>query len=156
MPLIYKSINNLKMRKYFLLLFIAFLSTNCYPQMGYEKMVTDFFKTYSTNPEQALDDIFKTNEWLMKNEDGIASVKSKLNLNIGLMGEYCGYEKIVKRQLGESMVLESYLVKYERQPLRFTLKFYKPKDKWILYNFQFDEDVDEELHESAKIYFIEP
>lgn len=143
------------MKKIILLTFIALLSTNCYPQMGYEKIVTDFFETYATNPEKALDDIFKTNDWLMKNQDGITSVKSKLNLNIELMGEYCGYEKIIKRQLGKSMVLESYLVKYERQPLRFTFKFYKAKDTWILFNFQFDEDADDELEESAKIYFIE-
>jgi len=72
-----------------------------------------------------------------------------------LLGKYHGFEKIVRKELGESLVLESYLVKYDRQPLRFTFKFYKPNDKWILFNFQYDEDVDEELSESASVFYIE-
>jgi len=48
------------MKKNILLFLIVLLSTNCNPQNTYEKMVSNFFSTYATNPEKALDDIFKT------------------------------------------------------------------------------------------------
>ncbi len=42
------------------------------------------------------------------------------------------------------------LVKYERQPLRFIFKYYKPQNDWRILNFSFDENVDEALEEIMK------
>jgi hypothetical protein len=43
-------------------------------------------------------------------------------------------------------------VKYDRQPIRFNFLFYSPNGQWQLQNFSFDDGIDEELKEAAKIY----
>jgi hypothetical protein len=51
-------------------------------------------------------------------------------------------------------MLYSYLVKYDRQPLRFIFKFYKPNDKWVLYSYALDDSLDDEIQEAAKLYYL--
>jgi hypothetical protein len=34
---------------------------------------------------------------------------------------------------------------FERQPVRLEFVFYRPKDKWIIYSYSFDDNIDEEL-----------
>jgi hypothetical protein len=46
----------------------------------------------------------------------------------------------------------TYIVKYDREPLRFTFFFYKPKDVWRVSNFSYDENISDELEEAAKVY----
>jgi hypothetical protein len=35
------------------------------------------------------------------------------------------------------LVVQYYLVVYERQPLKFELAFYKPKDEWVFQKAQY-------------------
>ena len=49
----------------------------------------------------------------------------------------------------------SCVVKYEMQLIRFMFTLYKPKDKWLLINFQFSTDFTNELDDSSKFYYIE-
>ncbi len=51
-------------------------------------------------------------------------------------------------------MLYSYLVKYDRQPLRFIFKFYKLNDKWVLYSYALDDSLDDEIQEAAKLYYL--
>ena len=89
---------------------------------------------------------------LDRNKDGIENVKTQLTSFLGLVGDYYGYEKSTDKSVGESYKLISYMIKYDRQPVRFTFVFYKPKDKWQVQNFQYDDNLDEELEESGKVY----
>ena len=43
-----------------------------------------------------------------------------------------------------------FLVKYEREPIRFTFLLYKPKDKWEVLNFSFNENMDKEIEDANK------
>lgn len=117
-------------------------------------LISNFFNTYNTKGvDSALDDIFATNAWMLqRSKDDIDNVKVQLKSIIQIVGDYYGYENITQKSVGESFKLFSYLVKYDRQPIRFTFMFYKAKDTWKLYNFQFDQDITEELEESAKAY----
>jgi len=87
-----------------------------------------------------------------RNKDGIDNIKTQLTSFLGLVGEYYGYELITEKSVGKSFKLVSYMVKYDRQPMRFTFVFYKPKDKWQVQNFQYDDNLDVELEESGKVY----
>tara|TARA_B100001057_G_C22134148_1_gene675684 strand:- start:54 stop:512 length:459 start_codon:yes stop_codon:yes gene_type:complete len=136
------------------LLFVTVLSTNILKaQTTTEEITTEFFKTYEKSPQKAVDYVFGTNKWMMdRNKDGIENVKTQLTSFLGLVGDYYGYEKITEKSVGESYKLLSYMIKYDRQPVRFTFVFYKPKDKWQVQNFQYDDNLDDELEESGKVY----
>lgn len=136
------------------LLIVTVLSTNILKaQTTTEEITTEFFKTYEKSPQKAVDYVFGTNKWMMdRNKDGIENVKTQLTSFLGLVGDYYGYEKITEKSVGESYKLVSYMIKYDRQPVRFTFVFYKPKDRWQVQNFQYDDNLDDELEESGKVY----
>lgn len=136
------------------LLIVVVLSANILKaQSTTEEIITEFFESYETSPQKAIDYVFGTNKWMIdRNKDGIENVKSQLTNFLGLVGEYYGYEKITEKSVGESFKLVSYMIKYDRQPMRFTFVFYKPNDKWQVQNFKFDDSLDDELEESGKVY----
>lgn len=106
-----------------------------------ESLTLQFFETYKEDPMKALDELFATNIWMSKNQDGIDNLKFKLKENAALIGNYIGYEEIEKTTVGNSLKTIFFIVKYERQPLRFVFRYYKPKDKWQIQNFYFDEEL---------------
>ncbi|CAL2104426.1 conserved exported protein of unknown function [Tenacibaculum sp. 190130A14a] len=134
------------------LLIVTVFSTSILKAQSTEEITKEFFKTYEKSPQKAIDYAFGTNKWMDRNQDGIENVKNQLNNLLGLVGDYCGYEKITEKSIGESYKLVSYMIKYDRQPIRFTFIFYKPKNKWQVLNFQYDDKLDDELEESGKVY----
>ena len=117
-----------------------------------EKITETFFKTYKQNPTKAYGDLFADNKWMKDKQSDIETVKIKLNDFLSGIGEYYGYEPITEKNAGESYILKSFLVKYERQPLRFTFLLYRPRDKWQIQNFTYDTEIEDELAEAAKTY----
>jgi hypothetical protein len=142
------------MKKGLFYLMIQLLCINIAIAQEPKALIDSFFNVYKTKGvDKAFDGIFSTNPWMIqRSKDEIDNVKVQLKSIIQIVGEYYGYEKITQKSIGESFQLFSYLVKYDRQPIRFTFMFYKAKDTWKLYNFQFDQDLKEELGESAKVY----
>lgn len=140
--------------KFLTILILAILTTNILKaQSTTEEITMEFFKTYEKLPQKAVDYVFGTNKWMIdRNKDGIENVKSQLTNFLGLVGDYYGYEKITEKSVGQSFKLVSYMIKYDRQPIRFTFVFYKPKDKWQVQNFKFDDSLDDELEESGKVH----
>lgn len=120
------------------------------------EIVETFFKDYvKSGSSIALDNLYSTNKWMTRSADAIVNLKSQMQgLNDDYVGKYYGYELIVEKRLTESFVLLSYLVKYDRQPLRFTFQFYKPNDTWMIFSFQYDGNMDEEIEEAAKLYYL--
>ena len=139
-----------------LLIIIAGLSNIVHAQSTINEITVKFFTLYETSPKDAVNYAFGTNKWILdRKKDDIANVNTQLTSIIGLIGDYYGYEKIAEKSVGYSYVLISYLVRYDRQPLRFSFVFYKPNDKWQVQNFQFDDAMDDELEEAGKVYRLE-
>ncbi|XWN35882.1 MAG: hypothetical protein ROO71_07925 [Balneola sp.] len=138
-------------------LFTTFGSFNSFAQDTGEELIDNFFSKYeNVGVDEAVEELYKTNPWTARIQDGINNVKSQLGrYNEELVGKYYGYKKIVTKKLGNSYALHSYLVRFDRQPLRFTFQFYKPDNEWRLYSFAFDDNIDEEIEEAAKVYFLE-
>ncbi|BEG98212.1 hypothetical protein [Bacteroides sedimenti] len=122
-----------------------------------EKLIESFFDTYKNKGvKMALNEIFATNVYFsMMHSNTTDEVKNRLTSYTDSIGKYCGYEIVSKRIIGKSLIHYSCIVNYEVQPIRFQFTLYKPKDKWLLYNFQFSTDFMDELDESAKFYYIE-
>jgi hypothetical protein len=117
------------------------------------KMESGFLERYAYNSSQAIDFLAATNKWI--GENNMLDLKSKLDSITPLLGNFEGFELIAFRGVGENYVLRSYLAKYDRQPLRFNLIFYRPKSKWQLQNIEFDFLIDDELKEAARAYRLD-
>ncbi len=121
---------------------------------GVIKKIDTFFDIYkSSSSDKAIDFIFSTNTSLSSSQQ-LISLKAKLDSTRRQLGAFTGQELITQKSSSGSLILLSYLVKHEKQPLRFTFIFYKPQNAWMLYKFKFDDDTDTELEEAGKIYFI--
>ena len=116
-----------------------------------EKINEHFFDLYdSKGISEALEFIFSTNDWI--NETQTSELKNKLVELTKKLGGYQGQEVVSKRSISENYLLYSFLIKYDRQPIRYLFIYYKPKDKWQLQNFQYDDNLETELIEAASAY----
>jgi len=121
-----------------------------------ESLVNKFFDTYlAQGTSAALDQFYATNKWMDRNKDATEKLKSQFANLPALVGDYYGRDLIAKKTLGESFVLISYLVKYDRQPIRFTFELYKPQDSWLAYSFSYDDSFGDELEEAAKVHNLD-
>ncbi|MFN7236091.1 MAG: hypothetical protein ACK5WO_06630 [Cyclobacteriaceae bacterium] len=114
------------------------------------KLEESFIEKFKQNSGDAIDFLTATNKWIGSVEMNF--LKSKLDSITPELGKFQGFELISFRGIGNDYVLRSYLARYERQPLRFNLTFYRPTVRWQLQNIEFDFQIDEELKESARVY----
>ncbi|WP_203259007.1 hypothetical protein [Hyunsoonleella ulvae] len=135
------------------LLIVTVLSTNILKaQASTEEITTEFFKTYEKSPEKAIENIFSTNKWVEESKEALENTKFNLTSGIKSMGNYNGYEKIVEKSVGENYKLVCFMLKYDREPIRFSFIFYRPKDKWQMQSIAFDGGLSDELEESGKVW----
>nr|WP_294776280.1 hypothetical protein [uncultured Flavobacterium sp.] len=143
------------MKKIILIPILLLLTLPTFGQSNPDELINNFFKEYSKTPSKAVEDIYATNPWTVRLRDGIETMKNEVSkYTIDYVGKYYGYELIIKKQFSESFILYSYMVKYDRQPMRFIFEFYKPNDKWTLFSLKIDSDLDTEIEESAKLYNV--
>ncbi len=126
--------------------------TPLFSQLSPGQALERFFNKYRYEPMEAVDYIFSKNP-IFEGEaaDQAQNVKDKLASAIPVLGRYYGREPITKKEIGTSLVLYSYLIQYERQPIRFTFKFYKPDREWFLLSFAFDDNLSDEIEEAARL-----
>lgn len=136
----------------FLCLFLSFILTNTFGQTTTKEITDKFFSIYSKNPAKAIDYGFSTNKWLDRKIDAVTDLKNKLKNLIDLCGDYYGYELLSEKTAGENIKMVTFIVRYDREPIRFTFFFYKPNGTWRLNNFSYDEDIDKDLEEATKAY----
>ena len=143
------------MKKIIVLLLFSVAITS-YGQDSPQDLIDDFFDTYKKDAGLAIRELYKTNKWTERIQDDIEEVVNMVNgFTTDYIGEYYGYEKITSKSFAESFRLFSYMVKYDRQPIRFTFKFYKPDEKWVLFSFNLDDSIDDEIGEAAKLYYLD-
>jgi len=116
------------------------------------KITDQFFAIYATNPDSAIVFCFKSNKWIPP--DSLTGIKLMLKSLINQLGIYCSYELITTKKITNSYVLIRFLVKYERQPIRFSFIFYKANKAWQLQHFKYDLDFDTELEDAGKAMLL--
>lgn len=146
------------MRTKILVVFLisAFIIQGLAAQDSPEKLIEEFFENYEKKgSDAAIDEIYKSNPWTSRIQDGIDNIKVQFSrFDTELVGEYYGYELLTTKNLGDSYSLHAYFIKFDRQFLRLTFQFYKPGDEWRLYSFKFDDNYDDEIEEAAKLYYL--
>lgn len=128
------------MRIIFILLLMTLMAFSLKAQKTPDEIISSFFKTYENRPDDAVRSLIAS-KWI--DENSIEQLISKLWDGVLLMGTYYGYDKISEKEISESYKIYYYLVKYERQPVRFIFNFYKPQSEWLVYSFSFDESFNE-------------
>ena len=143
------------MLKKIILICVLIISVNTVAQSqdDPQKIIDQFFSLYRTKGvSESVDYLFSTNKWMEESKDQVENVKFKLNSTLKIVGKYEGHSLITKKTVGEHLVVYTFMVRYDRQPLRFWMLFYKPNNEWRIQNFKFDDQLDEELEEAAKSY----
>ena len=113
--------------------------------------ITDkFFEIFETAPLQAMDYAFATNSYLKENTLAIETLKKRYTQAGAITGVYKGFETITVKTIGDSFRLYSFLVKFERIPLRFTFIMYRASNTWRVNQLFYDDTLLAELEASAK------
>lgn len=111
-----------------------------------EEVTEHFFELYQTvGSDEAVDYVFSTNKWLNSEKVTIDNIKAQLKKGMAIIGQYYGYELIQKDSLSENFVMMSYMLRYDRQPIKFEFILYKPNDKWQIQNLKFDDRLDDDI-----------
>jgi hypothetical protein len=140
----------------FLVLMVFFISCNNKSKNEYPKYLVDnFFEIYETKGvNDALDSIFQTNEYMIQqSKSDIETLKESLSSLLNTVGNYHGYEIISEYSTGKSIKHYCCIVKYDKQPVRFNFIFYNSSDVWVLYTFNFDNSIINEIDEMAKYHY---
>ncbi|MDB5024773.1 MAG: hypothetical protein JWP78_2528 [Mucilaginibacter sp.] len=143
------------MKKTFLLLCPLLLFVCTIPVQAQEQTPADlskrFFEVYAVKPMDGIDYIFSGMTLNKQVKDDITAIKKNLKVTIDQAGAYNGYELIAEKSVGNTLRLMSYMARYDKQPVRFIFIYYKPKDVWKIYTFQFNTSFDEELTNAAGV-----
>ncbi len=137
------------MKKPLFALLLGLLATPAWA--GYQEEIDAFFGLFAKEQmDQAVDRIYATNSYVSAIPDQVQNIKNQLASLGGLMGTYHGAVKIDEYMVKGRFVQVTYLVTYERQPLRFEFQFFKAGDNWKIYSFSFDDDIDEAIEAAAR------
>lgn len=130
----------------------AGIQQEVHAQSGDERIIEEFFRQYALDPMKAFDYAFSTNKWMERNQDAVENLKNQYGNLLPLIGNYYGYDLLSEKYQGDNLKVSSFILRYDRQPMRLTFIFYKPKDRWQVQNLKYDDKLPEELEESAKKY----
>jgi hypothetical protein len=116
----------------------------------YKGIIHEFFSLIESGKGvAAIEFIYSSNPWMKKKSDAVENVKGQFRNLENLVGSFCTHELLVEQPVGKRFVHLIYLAAYDRQPLRFVFQFYKPKEKWIIFSFSFDDKLDNEVEKLA-------
>lgn len=134
----------------FLGIFYFLLTISCNAQSSAQTIIDKFFSDYEKiGPKESIENIYNTNPWMTKISDDIISIKNKFaSFDEELVGKYFGHVFVDKVETSDCFAIYTYLMKFDRQPLRITFKFYKPDTNWRLFAFKFDDDFDDDFEKA--------
>jgi hypothetical protein len=122
-------------------------------QQSPEDISRIFFEKYKTGQsDSALDYLFNTNKFSSESRAQTENLKLSLKQVFSLNGNYFGNELLSKKTAGSCVVMLTFLVKQEKEPLLFRLSFYKLSNTWEISDFKFTSKIDEELEEASRVY----
>ena len=135
------------------LLLLLGLLNGLHAQSTPEDISNKFFDIYKkTSFDKGLDYLFSTNKYSADYQEGLVSVKQEVDNTIAKIGQFYGYELISSKAAGKSILLLTYIVKYEKDALTFRVLFYKALNDWQVQTFKFDNKIGDELEVASKEY----
>jgi hypothetical protein len=112
------------------------------PAIPWEEQVETFFgHVEAGEPEEAIDTLYANNPWASVVSEQLVTLREQFGGLSELVGAYQGNELLAVQPISERFVYVWYMGFYERQPLQFHFSFYKPGDRWLLYQLSYEEGV---------------
>jgi hypothetical protein len=134
------------MKKTIFFIVLIFSLTPIFAQNKPEDVTGKFFELYEKDgAAKAIEYIFDNNKYMDKNSDVLTQIQSRLSQLVTLVGTYNGYELMESKYLGQSYLQQIFILKYDRQPIKFIFLLYKPKDVWQIQNLRFDDKFNEDF-----------
>ncbi|PLX17483.1 MAG: hypothetical protein C0599_13500 [Salinivirgaceae bacterium] len=142
--------------KHLIAILLFFLSSPLISQENIENdslFINEFLQTYKEEGiSKSLDFLYSSSDWIInENSEDIQNLKAQLIQITTHIGKLNGFKIIKEINLKNHLRAYSILLLYDRQPLRFIIVLYKPKNSWQLQTFQFDTDVSDELINSMNL-----
>lgn len=139
----------------FAFLFILTTTSTAFAS-DYKEILDDFFSHYEKNEiEEAFDGLYATNKWIDSQSDNIKGLKSEIKSMQSMVGEYLGKKKIGEKIYEDFLAHFTYAVLYQRQPVTMDFTFYNSGDKWMIYNYSFDSNMDKKLKDLVHSKMLE-
>jgi len=118
---------------------------------NYMDDIDAFFKLLkSGKSSEAADKIYESNPYVTAIPDAILNVKTQLSGLPTLVGGINAIENVGSYYVGESLAHITYIVTYDRQPLRFEFQYFKVRDGWRISSFSFDDTVFDDVNKAAR------
>ncbi len=118
-----------------------------------QDMTRKFFALYKVgDSDKAIDYLFSSNPYSKDIAEGIEDVKRQLKKLLEQIGNYYESDLLTTKTAGANVIMYTFLVRHDKQPLTFSIMFYKPNEKWQMQNFKYQNNTFEELEEASKFY----
>jgi hypothetical protein len=118
-----------------------------------QEISNKFFATYKLgDTDKAIEYLFSNTPYAKDISDAIEDVKRQLKKTAGQIGKFYGADLLTSKTAGRNLIMLTYLVRHDREPLVFNIMFYKPNEKWQMQNFKYGNSIDDELEEASKAY----
>jgi hypothetical protein len=116
----------------------------------YGSQIDRFFTNFKAGKiTEALAELYSTNRWAA-NSDSVQNLRTQLVGLEKLLGALKSSEKLQEIKVGTRFVYVSYIVLYERQPIRMEFEFFRPADDWVILSFAFDDKIDDDVENVAR------
>ena len=123
----------------------------------YQAQIDQFFRLVEAKQtEQAIEFIYASNPYASTISTQIEELKRQIGLLPSIAGKVHQIELIDTHRLGDSLVTLTYIVNYDRMPIRFVFQYFKTQKGWRIISFAFDDDIADEAKAHAKQRALNP
>lgn len=117
---------------------------------AYDAQIDQFFvKLESGEYAEAIAKLYGGNPWMESQQANLETLKTQFADLKEALGELHGHELLSEQWISDRYVYRWYLVRFDRSPVSFYFKFYKPADEWRFYSFEYKEDLSQVARDMA-------
>ena len=132
---------------------LAILIILPFPTFGMEpkQLAEDFIQSLGTDhQDEAMENLFSTNSAAFMQKGRQDKMKLEISQMVRGGGKFSGADLLAEKQLGERMIGLTYLLRFNRSPIRFEFVFYKPDDRWMILKFSTRSGLADEIVEAMR------
>jgi hypothetical protein len=121
------------------------------PALSYQEQVDAFFARLAAGETgEAIDDLYAGHPQMAELGDQVGQLREQFAGLSTRVGAYLGSERLAEERISDRFVYLWYLAYFENQPLQFHFSFYRPKDRWTVFQLAYDEALTVLARERAK------